>query len=98
MVAKAKELPGLVGEFVGLAKEYVRERTLVPAKALGRAAGLGFAAALLFGVAALFLAVAGMRLIVDALPDGRIWSGFGYILGAFGLLGVAGLVVWRAAK
>ena len=97
-MAKAKELPGLVGEFVALAKEYVRQRTLEPAKALGRAAGLGFAAALLFVIAALFLAVSGMRLIVDALPDGRIWSGFGYVIAAFGLLGVAGFVAWRAVK
>lgn len=97
-MAKAKELPGLISEFVALAKEYVRQRTLVPAKALGRAAGLGFAAALLFAVAALFLAVAGMRLIVAALPDGQIWSGFGYILAAVGLLAVTGMVAWRASK
>jgi hypothetical protein len=97
-VTKARELPQQVGEFVGLAKEYVKQRTLEPAKALGRAAGFGFAAALLLAVAAVFLAVAGMRLIVDALPDGRIWSGFGYVLAAIGLLGVAGIIGWRAAK
>lgn len=97
-MAKARELPQQVGEFVELAKEYTKQRTLEPAKALGRAAGFGFAAALLFGLAAIFLAVAGMRLIVDALPDGRIWSGFGYVLAAIGLLGVAGIIGWRAAK
>lgn len=97
-MAKARELPQQVGEFVALAKEYTKQRTLEPAKALGRAAGLGFAAALLFSLAALFGAVAGMRLIVDALPDGRIWGGFGYILAAFGLFGVAGIIAWRAAK
>ena len=97
-MAKAKELPGLVSEFVDLAKAYVRQRTIEPAKALGRAAGLGFAAAFLFALAALFLAVAGMRLIVTALPDGQIWSGFGYILASFGLLMAVGLVAWRATK
>ena len=97
-MAKARELPQQVAEFVELAKEYTKQRTLEPAKALGRAAGFGLAAALLFGLAAVFLAVAGMRLIVDALPDGRIWSGFGYVLAAIGLLGVAGIVGWRAAK
>jgi hypothetical protein len=97
-VAKAKELPGLVSEFVALAKDYVRQRTVVPAKALGRAAGFGFAAALLFALAALFLAVAGMRLIVAALPEGQIWSGFGYLLAAIGLLAATGLVAWRASK
>ena len=97
-MAKAKELPGLVSEFVTLAKEYVRQRTLVPAKALGRVAGFGFAAASLFALAALFLAVAGMRLIVTALPDGQIWSGFGYVLAAIGLLAATGVVAWRASK
>ena len=95
---KARELPGLIGEFVELAKAYVRQRTLEPAKGLGRVAGFGFAAGLLFALAAPFLAVAGMRVIVDALPDGRIWSGFGYILASFGLLGITGLVAWRAVK
>jgi len=97
-VAKARELPQQVGEFVELAKQYTKQRTLEPAKALGRTAGFGFAAALLFTVAAIFLAVAGMRLIVDALPDTRIWGGLGYILAALGLLGVAGIIAWRAAK
>jgi hypothetical protein len=97
-VAKVKELPGLVSEFADLAKQYVRQRTIEPAKALGRAAGLGFAAAFLFALAALFLAVAGMRMIIFALPDGQIWSGFGYILAAIGLLAVTGLVAWRASK
>jgi len=97
-VAKAKELPGLISEFGTLAKEYVRQRTLEPAKALGRVGGLGFAAAFLFALAALFLAVAGMRAIVAALPDGDIWSGFGYILASIGLMGVIGFVGWRALR
>jgi hypothetical protein len=97
-VAKAKELPGLVSEFASLAKDYVRQRTLEPAKALGRAGGLGMAAAVLFTLAALFLAVAGMRAIVNALPDGHIWSGFGYVLAAAGLLVTTGIVAWRAFK
>ena len=97
-MGKAKELPGLVAEFGALAKDYVRQRTLEPAKALGRAAGLGFAAAFLFTLAALFLAVAGMRSIEYALPDGVIWEGFARVLAAFGLFFVVGLVAWRASK
>jgi len=97
-VAKARELPQQVAEFVELAKEYTRQRTVEPAKALGRAAGFGFAAALVFTLAAVFLAVAGMRLIVDALPNTPIWGGLGYILAAVGLFAVAGIVAWRAAK
>jgi len=97
-VAREKELPELVGEFVELSKQYVRERTIEPAKALGRLGGFGFAAAILFALAALFLGVAGTRAIIVALPDGSIWSGFGYLLGAIGCLGLTGLVMWRATK
>jgi hypothetical protein len=32
------------------------------------------------------------------MPDGNVWSGFGYVLSAVGLLGVTGLIIWRAAK
>jgi hypothetical protein len=97
-VAKVRELPELVGEFVTLAKQYVRQRTIVPAKALGRLAGLGMAAAALFALAAIFLAVAGMRLIIQALPTGTVWSGFGYLIAAVGLFIVTGIVVWRATR
>lgn len=97
-MATASELPELVEEFYGLAKRYVREQTLEPAKRLGRLAGWSLAAALLFMLAAVFLAIAGMRTIVDLMPDGAIWSGFGYVLSALALLAVTGLLVWRAAR
>ncbi len=97
-MAKVKQLPELVSEFIELTKQYVRERTVDRARALGRLAAFSFAGALLCVLAALFLAVAGMRVIVDLLPEGNIWSGFGYILAAIGLFIVSGLIVWRAAK
>jgi hypothetical protein len=98
LVAKLKQLPDLVGEFIALAKQYLRERTVDRAKALGKLAAFGFAGAAVCVLASLFLAVAGMRAIVDLLPDGNIWSGFGYVLAAFGLFIVSGLIAWRAVK
>jgi uncharacterized membrane protein YqjE len=97
-VAHEKQLPELVDEFIELSKQYVRERTVEPARALGRLGGVGFAAGLLFTLAALFLAVALTRTIVWALPDGAVWSGFGYILSAIVLFGAAGIVIWRATR
>lgn len=97
-MATEKQLPDLVGEFVELSKQYVRERTIEPAKALGRLAGFGFAASALLALAALFLGVAGMRAIIVALPSGAIWSGLGYILAAIGCVIATGLVMWRATK
>ena len=97
-MARTSELPELTTEFIDLAKEYVRERTVEPAKKLGRLAGFGMAAGILFVFAALFLGIAGTRAIVDLMPDGTIWEGLGYVIGAIGLLMVTGLVRWRASK
>lgn len=97
-MTKVKELPEHAVEFVEMAKQYVREQTVEPAKRLGRLAGMGFAAGTVLMLAALFLGIAAMRLIRDALPDGKIWSGFGMILAAIGLFMVTGLVMWRASK
>ena len=97
-MATAGEIPELVGEFVDLAKQYVREQTVEPAKRLGRLAGFSLAGALAFVLAAVFLAVAGMRAIVDLMPDGMVWSGLGYVVSALALLVVTGLVMWRAAR
>ena len=97
-MTRVKELPQLISEFIELAKQYVRERTVDRARALGRLAGMGFAAGLVFTLAAVFLGIAATRAIVALMPDGNVWSGFGYILSAVGLLGVTALVVGRAAK
>ena len=97
-MAGPTELPQLISEFFDLAKEYLRQETVEPAKRLGRLFALSAAASILFILAALFLSVVGMRLIVEALPDGSIWSGFGYVLSALALLALTGLVMWRAAR
>jgi len=97
-MASPTELPQLISEFFDLAKEYLRENTIVPAKKLGRLAGMSFAASTLFVLAALFLGVVILRLIVEVMPDGNIWSGFGYVLSALALLLLTGLVMWRATR
>lgn len=97
-MAGPTELPQLISEFIDLAKAYLREHTIVPARRLGRLAGLSFAASVLFVLAALFLGVVVLRVIVDAMPDGSIWSGFGYILASLALLLLTGLVMWRATR
>jgi len=97
-MAGPKELPQLISEFIDLVKEYLRENMIVPARRLGRFFGYSLAASLLFVLASLFLTVVCMRLIVEAMPDGDIWSGLGYITSGLVLLIITGLVMWRAAK
>ena len=97
-MAGPTELPQLISEFFDLARDYLKEHTIVPARKLGRLFGYSLAAVLSFILASLFLSVVGMRLIVEVMPDGAIWSGLGYITSAVALLAVTGLIMWRAAK
>jgi len=97
-MAGPTELPQLISEFFDLAIDYLKEHTIVPAKKLGQLFGYSLAAVFVFILASLFLSVVGMRLIVEAMPDGAIWSGLGYVASAVALLAVTGLIMWRAAK
>ena len=89
----AKELPELVQESFQLSRQYIEQETVEPAKRLGRAAGFGFAGAFVFGLAATFGGIAVNRLIIRLLPDGRAWSGLGYILSALALIALAALTL-----
>lgn len=97
-MAKTTEIPELVGEFIDLSKQYLREQTLEPAKRLGRLAGFSFAGALVLVLAVVFLSIAGMRLIIEALPDGPMWSGLGYVVSSFALLILMGVMMWRVTR
>ncbi len=97
-MAGPTELPQLISEFFDLAKEYLRDNTLVPAKKLGRLFGFSLAASLMFVLAALLFAIVGLRLILEAMPDGAIWSGLGYITAALGVVLITGLIMWRTVK
>ncbi|MFQ5948787.1 MAG: hypothetical protein ACE5KX_08000 [Acidimicrobiia bacterium] len=97
-MARVRELPDLIQDFINLAKAYVRQEALEPAKRLGRLALFSLVGVTLFAVALLLLAIAGMRALRDLLPDSQMWSGLGYVLSAVGLLLVTGGVVWRASR
>jgi hypothetical protein len=97
-MASPTELPDLVGEFIDLSKQYLREQTLEPAKRLGRLAGYSAAASFLFVLASGCLAVAGTRWLLRVVPDGAVWSGVGYLLAAIGLLIATAAVMWRATR
>ena len=78
-MAAVRELPDLVREFIDLSKTYLRQETLEPAKTLGRFAGFAIGGAVLFALGALFVSIAGMRLLLDALPDSMNWSAIGCV-------------------
>ncbi len=92
-MANPTELPELVGDFVDMSKEYLRQETMEPAKQLGRYAGFSIAAGLAFAIGLFFLSIAGMRGIIALLPDGPNWSALGYILAALSLVVIGGVIV-----
>lgn len=97
-MARTSELPEMVTEFIQLAKQYMREQILDPAKGLRRFAGFSFASAIVLALAVIFLSMAGARLIIEVLPTGVLWSGLGYVLASIALLLLTGLMMWRVTK
>ncbi len=76
-----------------MAKEYLRQETIVPAKQLGRFAGFAIGAAIAFSLGTLFLSVATVRYIQKALPSGPNWEALGYVLAALAMVLVIGILL-----
>ncbi len=92
-MAGPTELPELIREFVTMAKEYLRQETVEPAKRLGRYAGFSLGAAFAIAFGLLLLSVALVRGMVRLLPDGPNWSALGYLLAALVLAVLIGIII-----
>ena len=79
-MAQLQDIPRLVSEFIELARAYLIQETVEPAKKLGHFAGYSLGAAALWAVALILIAVAGLRALYGALPDGAYWEGLAYLL------------------
>ncbi len=97
-MAGPSELPELIKEFTDMSKTFLLQETVEPAKQLGRYAGFAIGAAICFAVGSLLLGVAGVRLIVGALPEGPNWSALGYLLATVVLMILSGLMVKLGAE
>ncbi len=92
-MAQLQDIPKLAGEFVELAKEYMLQETVEPAKKLGHFAGYSIGAAALWAAALVLLSVAGLRALIGVLPTGAYWEALGYVLFAIVLVGFAALLI-----
>jgi len=97
-MASATELPELVREFTDMSKQYLLQETVEPAKQLGRYAGFAVGAAMAFALGAMMLAIAGVRLMIDVLPEGPNWSALGYLLTTLVLALLSGLMIKLGAE
>lgn len=92
-MATLQDLPRLFDEFKTLAKDYLLQETVEPAKKLGRFAGMSLGAAALWAIAILLLSVAAVRAIIDALPSGAYWEALGYLIWVIVLGLIAAILV-----
>jgi hypothetical protein len=92
-MAEIQELPRLIKEFYELAKEYLLQEIVEPAKKLGHFAGFSLGAALIWTVAVVLLAVAGLRALYDALPSSPYWEAVAYIIFAVMLVALIAVLV-----
>jgi hypothetical protein len=84
-MAEIQDIPRLVREFVDLAREYLLQETVEPAKKLGYFAGMSMAAGALWSLALILLSVAGLRTFIGVLGDGPYWEALAYVIYAVGL-------------
>ena len=92
-MSQIQDLPRLISEFVEMARAYLIQETVEPAKRLGAFAGMSIGAAALWAVALVLLAVAGMRALTDLLPEGAYWEALAYLLFVIVVIGFLALVV-----
>ena len=92
-MAEIQDIPKLVREFYELAKAYLLQETVEPAKKLGHFAGFSLGAAFLWGTAIVLLAVAGLRALYDVLPTSPYWEAASYLIYAFLLVAVIAVLV-----
>lgn len=92
-MAQIQDIPRLVAEFFAMAKTYLMQETVEPAKKLGHFAGFSIGAAALWAAALILLSVAGLRAVYSALPDGPYWQALGYLILVVVLAAFMALVV-----
>ncbi len=92
-MAQIQDIPRLIAEFIELAKAYLLQETVGPAKKLGHFAGFSIGATAMWAAALALLAVAGLRALYDVLPDSPYWEAVAYVILAVVLVGFLALVV-----
>ncbi len=92
-MAQIQDIPKLTTEFIELAKAYLLQETVEPAKKLGHFAGYSIGAAALWALAVLLLSVAGLRSLIGVLPSGPYWEALAYIIFTIVLLALMALLV-----
>ncbi|MDE0374506.1 MAG: hypothetical protein OXK16_00870 [bacterium] len=95
---KQAEIPQLISELLEMSKAYLAQEAVAPLRRVARFAGFSLLAGLLFAAGWLMLSIAGLRLVLDLLPDSALWSVLGYFIGAALAVLLALFVMWLANR
>lgn len=95
---KPQEIPQIATELVEMAREYLLQETLEPAKKLGKQAGMGFGGAIVMAIGAICLAWGMYYGLIMLFPEGEWWVILSRGLTAIAAAGAAGLIVWRMSS
>lgn len=95
---KPQEIPQIATELVEMAREYLRQETLEPAKKLGKQAGMGIGGAIVMAIGAICLAWGMYYGLIMLFPEGEWWVILSRGLTAIAAAGVAGLIFWRMSS
>ncbi|MCY3538530.1 MAG: hypothetical protein F4Y75_01890 [Acidimicrobiia bacterium] len=79
---KPGEISRLASELFEMSKQYLAQETVDPMRRVAAFAGYSLLAGVLFTLGWLLLTIAGLRLVLDLLPDHALWSGLGYLAAA----------------
>jgi hypothetical protein len=90
-----QEIPQLTSELIDMSRQYLRQETIEPAKALAKHAGMGIGGAMVLSLGALFLVLGLFSGLRVWLPSGQWFEVLARFLTAIGAAGAAGLVAWR---
>lgn len=93
-----QEIPQIATELVEMARDYLRQETLEPAKKLGKQAGLGIGGAIVMAIGAICLAWGMYYGLIMLFPEGEWWVILSRGLTAIAAAGAAGLIVWRMSS
>lgn len=93
-----QEIPQIATELVEMARDYLRQETLEPAKKLGKQAGMGIGGAIVMAIGAICLAWGMYYGLIMLFPEGEWWVILSRGLTAIAAAGAAGLIVWRMSS
>lgn len=91
----SQEIPKITSELVDMSRQYLRQKTIEPAKALGKEAGMGVGGAVVMAIGAVCLVWGLYYGLIWVLPQGEWWTVLSRLITAVAAAGIAGIVGWR---